>query len=365
MQPRKVLYEDFDFIYTKSYGKESENITWQELEFNRDKKEYVDKDQAKSYFQSEVNFIQAITSKKLHICFFVSVTLKMRYWVRMDDGYPAYWQSYEDDNGCWIENDHPAQEYGFTLFESLHDFDGYISPVKYKNFLKGLLKDSEDKILLEKVFLIELFNDNRRAKLYEGKQYFIDSKESIMTEVKISDAMFLKSELECIQNNTLNYENVSALTISNNDIQSQELTENLVEMDEVFQLKEITKKEIELSEDKEISRFFAQNGEYADDDIDKRIKLFLLNLRKIHSNRLVDNTKTTAIYKVVPDLIIKLGHRLDALPENKAGNMGLRSDVKSYMKKNNLNLYKEIVGNENTFNQNWSNLMKDIKKIKK
>lgn len=339
MQSRKVLYEDFDFIYTKSNRKESENLTWQELEFNRDKKEYVDKDQAKSYFQSEVNFIQAITSKKLHICFSVSVTLKMRYWVRMDDGYPAYWQSYEDDNGYWIENDHPAQEYGFTLFESLHDFDGYISPVKYKNFLKELLKDSEDKILLEKVFLVELFNDNRKAKLYEGKQYFIDSKESLMTDVKISDAMFLKSELEFIQNKTVNKHN-SLLIEENNDVPlSEDLSLNIVEVKE--------------------------SGERENNLIieNTKIREYLLSLR--NEDTYDPNTVLSKFYRIVSQILIDLKYDLRTLPKR-----GTREQVKKHLKKEYYEFYVELniknspPEDDYTYNGYWSRLRKDINNAK-
>lgn len=339
MQSGKVLYEDFDFIYMKSYRKKSENLTWQELEFNRHKKEYVDKDHARSYFQSEVNFIQAIISKELHICFSVSVALKMRYWVRMDDGYPAYWQSYEDGNGCWIENDHPAQEYGFTLSESLEDFDGCISPVNYKNFLKGLLNDSEDKILLEKVFLLELFNDNRKVKLYEGKQYFIDSKESLMTDVKISDAMFLKSELEFIQNKTVNKHN-SLLIEENNDVPlSEDLSLNIVEVKE--------------------------SGEREDNLIieNTKIREYLLSLR--NEDTYDPNTVLSKFYRIVPQILIDLKYDLRTLPKR-----GPREEVKKRLKKEYYEFYVELKiknsppEDDYTYNGYWSRLRTDINSAK-
>lgn len=339
MYLEKVLHEDFDLFETKYSNKISKNLTWQELEYNQERNEYIDKNDARTYFPSEESFIEAITRKELHICFSVSVTLNMRCLGHLGLGYPAYWQPYQDEYGNWIKNDHPAQQDGYTLFEYLDDFDGFISPVNYKNFLKGLLKDSEDKILLEKVFLVELFNDNRKAKLYEGKQYFIDSKESLMTEVKISDAMFLKSELEFIQNKTVNKNN-SLLIEENNDVPlSDDLSLNIVEV--------------------------KKSGERENNLIIENTKIieYLLSLR--NEDTYDPNTVLSKFYRIVPQILIDLKYDLRTLPKR-----GPRDKVKKRLKKEYYELYVELniknspPEDDYTYNGYWSRLRKDIDSAK-
>ncbi|HCA5260666.1 hypothetical protein ABLT82_02295 [Acinetobacter pittii] len=103
-------------------------------------------------------------------------------------------------------------------------------------------------------------------------------------------------------------------------------------------------------------------------DINEKIKADLLALRKRQNGRVDDTSKKTKIYTEVPKLIIELDYQLNALPHvkeinDKNGRDGLRTEVKQHMGQNHKALYKELMSNESTFNQIWTDLMSDIKEI--
>ncbi|MCH2071185.1 hypothetical protein [Acinetobacter pittii] len=215
-----------------------------------------------------------------------------------------------------------------VLVRAYVNFNGYVRPVESAHYLNAILVGESKKIAIEDVYLIENLT--------------LDSMVHLMGNHGEPPKKVLgKKELFCRDQAYKIYE------AENN---------NYIDIKSYVFLKD------------DIQQLIGKNQNIEVDDINEKIKADLLALRKRRNGQVEDITTTTRIYTEVPKLIIELGYQLNALPQVKQingrnGRDGLRVQVKYHMERNHKALHKDLMRNESTFNQVWTDLMGDIKKI--
>lgn len=215
-----------------------------------------------------------------------------------------------------------------VLVRAYVNFNGYVRPVESGHYLNAILVGESKKIAIEDIYLIENLT--------------LDSMVHLMGNHGEPPKKVLgKKELFCRDQAYKIYE------AENN---------NYIDIKSYVFLKD------------DIQQLIGKNQNIEVDDINEKIKADLLALRKRRNGQVEDITTTTRIYTEVPKLIIELGYQLNALPQVKQingrnGRDGLRVQVKYHMERNHKALHKDLMRNESTFNQVWTDLMGDIKKI--
>lgn len=320
------MIEEFDFFEKRYHKLDLPKL--EKLSYSDFRQEYVSAKEALKYFQSEAKFSEAIIRGDLRLYFAVSISLNVEYAVLMIDGYEPFWKDEIDKNGNVIKlsEDLPMQLDGYTKHITRRHFDGIVSPAKNHIFLQALFNKLEKKLELRDVYLIESFK-KYNYDFYKEKEYKVDVETSPMTTIEIIECQFLLSELNSLKSINVRYNEVSKVdVVESNDIEYS-------------------------------------NEEIESDELNTQIKSYLIKLRKEASNRHIDNTKKTEIYREIPIIINELGYILNDLPTEEFGQDGLRLKVKEYLKEQDATLYKKLLQNESTFNQYWTDLMNDIKEF--
>ncbi|EHU1209392.1 MULTISPECIES: hypothetical protein [Acinetobacter] len=215
-----------------------------------------------------------------------------------------------------------------VLVRAYVNFNGYVRPVESAHYLNAILVGESKKIAIEDIYLIENLTFDSVVHLM-GNHGEPPKKVLGKKELFCRDQAYKIYEAE---NN--NYIDIKSYVFLKDDIQ----------------------------------QLIGKNQNIEVDDINEKIKADLLALRKRRNGQVEDITTTTRIYTEVPKLIIELGYQLNALPQVKQingrnGRDGLRVQVKYHMERNHKALHKDLMRNESTFNQVWTDLMGDIKKI--
>ncbi len=215
-----------------------------------------------------------------------------------------------------------------VLVRAYVNFNGYVRPVESAHYLNAILVGESKKIAIEDVYLIENLTFDPVAHI-------------IGNHGEAPKKVIGKNELFCKDHEYKIYQGVD-----NNDID--------------------IKSYVFLKDD--IEQFVKKSQKIEIGDVNEKIKADLLALRKRQNGRVDDTSKKTRIYTEVPKLIIELNYQLNALPHvkeinDKNGRDGLRTEVKQHMGRNHKALYKDLMSNESTFNQIWTDLVGDIKEI--
>lgn len=215
-----------------------------------------------------------------------------------------------------------------VLVRAYVNFNGYVRPIESTHYLNAILVGESKKIAIADVYLIENLT-------LDSVVHIIGNHGQASKQVEGKIELFSKDQAYKI------YQGVDNQDI---DIKSYVFLKDDIE--------QIVKK----SQKIEIG------------DINEKIKADLLALRKRQNGRVDDTSKKTRIYTEVPKLIIELNYQLNELPHikeinDKNGRDGLRTEVKQHMGRNHKALYKDLMSNESTFNQIWTDLMSDVKEI--
>ncbi|WP_373358407.1 hypothetical protein ACEN3H_01415 [Acinetobacter lactucae] len=208
------------------------------------------------------------------------------------------------------------------------NFNGYVRPVESAQYLNTILVGESKKIAIENVYLIENLT-------LDSMVYLLGNHGEPPKKVVGKKECFCRDQAYKIyQAEDNNYIHIKSYVFLKDDIQ----------------------------------KLIGKNKNIEVDDINEKIKADLLALRKRRNGQVEDTTTTTRIYTEVPKLIIELGYQLNALPQVKQingrnGRDGLRVQVKYHMERNHKALHNDLMRNESTFNQVWTDLMGDIQKI--